>query len=225
MSWIINKALRQVPAELHDQARTSLAQAKARAKGLTLFKLRARWLKGKALADRLAWRDERLLDVAPELAAYDIEPMVNVTAHGDNAPWDPATGRPAPGQWLDTDQASEQYRAAVAANYWLKGTHPRSGKSRRAWYRRNAGAYTAWERGAPMVGDLHIWGSKLQVIRKGEAWQIKGKVFGVLKVSLGYEIANVYECKKADSIGVQKWYPIDGHELRAPVSWSILPGV
>lgn len=56
----------------------------------------------------------------------------------------PEGGRPFPGQWLDPNDVS-----AIEANYWCKGQHPRSKKSRKLWYQRNAGEYVAWERGVP----------------------------------------------------------------------------
>lgn len=39
-----------------------------------------------------------------------------------------------------------------------------------------------------------------------------------LNVRVGYEIDNVFRD------GVQQWYPIPGYDLRAPLTYSVLPG-
>lgn len=220
-----------VPAALHAQALASVASAQAACQGLLWHKLKARWLHAGDIADALAWADERLCTVRPDLARWDIAPMLNVTAHGDNGPWAPDGSRPLSGYWLDADPASADYAAAVAANYWLKGTHPRSKASRKAWYRRNAGEFEAYTRGAhidPAQG-FEIWrGSdgKCSVIvwHASGAWLVKTSTKLVGKLHLngrhGYEVDNVF----SGDYTPQMWWPIDGYALRAPVTWSTLPG-
>lgn len=46
------------------------------------------------------------------------------------------------------------------------------------------------------------------------------KWLGVIpvKVRIGYEIDNLWNGTE------QAWYPIAGHNLRAPLTWSVLPG-
>lgn len=39
-------------------------------------------------------------------------------------------------------------------------------------------------------------------------------------VRVGYEISNLWR----ESDGAQLWFPIPGADLRAPVTWSVLPG-
>ena len=50
----------------------------------------------KKISKLIPWEAERLIDVKPELAYMDIAPMINITAHGDNATWvmTPEGGRP-----------------------------------------------------------------------------------------------------------------------------------
>lgn len=212
-----------VPKELHASAIESIESAQARAGGLTLAKWKVRLFKAGKIADMLEWEDERLRDKHPELADWDIAPMLNITAHGDNVPW--PNGRPAPGAWLaDTPEA-------VAANYWCKGVHPRSKRSRKAWYRRNAGEHKAWRLGAPVALEMEHgrWErtegrTKVIVQRCGPAWIIRAswKLIGSININtrIGFEVDNVFDPVKR----VQLWYPIEGCELRAPVTWSILPG-
>lgn len=214
-----------VPAELHADAMRVIDDARVRAKGLLWHKIKTRYLRASEIADLLAWDAERLVDVRPDLADWDIAPMVNITAHGDNAPWIPTPdgGRPAPGRWLNADPASDEYRNAVAANYWLPGTHPRSPESRKVWYRRNAGEYRAWRLGCPidLADGVHTWQAHgVTVMRCGCAWLVKhSRSFGplVLHSRQGYEIDNL------QLAGGQAWYPISGHDLRAPVTWSTVP--
>lgn len=218
-----------VPAEFHESAHTSLALAAKRFKGLTLAKWKVRLFKAQKIADILSWEDERLVDVAPHLAKWDIAPMLNVTAHGDNVPWvQTANGdRPLPGQWLNTDPTSAEYKFAVSRNYWCKGTHPRSTASRKAWYRRNAGEYTAWEQGEPVEfsGGVNVWQKKdstleVRILKCGDVWQLLAskKLAGSLHWDwrIGFEIDNVWR-------GKQVWFPIPGVDLRAPVTWNKLP--
>lgn len=223
-------AIAGVPPTLHTQAVASLAKAEENAQGLLWAKWKVRLFCAHKIAKLLRWEDERLLDVAPDLADWDIAPMGNITAHGDNVPWDAATRQPAPGQWLDADPASPQYQTATAQNYWCAGEHPRSKASRKAWYRRNAGEYRAWRLGEPVdpANGLTTWRGKagrrsVTVQRSGNAWLLKvdRRMLGRLgiKTRIGFEVDNVLR-----EDGTQLWYPIPGHELRAPVTWSHLPG-
>lgn len=214
-----------VPQELHADAVRILDEAKARAKGLLWHKLKVRYLRAPEIADLLPWGAERLIDVRPDLADWDVAPMVNITAHGDNAPWVPTPdgGRPAPGRWMNQDPKSDEYQSAVAANYWLSGTHPRSPESREAWYRRNGGEYRAWRLGCPvdLADGVHTWQAHgVTVMRCGGAWLVKrSRRFGplVLESRHGYEIDNL------QTAGRQAWYPVECHDLRAPVTWSTVP--
>ena len=217
-----------VPATELVSAHGALEGARQRAKGLLRHKLKVRLLKAGKIASLLAWSDERLRDVRPDLAAWDIAPMINITAHGDNMPWvvRGGIGLPEPGRWLNPDPDSDEYRAAVAVNYWCKGEHPRSEKSRKAWYRRNGGEHEAWARGMPvdLAQGVQIWrAAGVTVYRCGDAWELVAvrKVLGKLhvKTRIGYEIDNVW----AESKREQFWFPIPGVELRAPVTWSVLP--
>lgn len=212
-----------VPGHYHTAAIAALEGARDRAQGLAWAKWKVRLFKAGKIAKLLPWSAERLVDVRPDLADWDIAPMVNITAHGDNVPWveTPEGGRPAPGQWLDP--ADPQ---AVTANYWLPGTHPRSPESRKAWYRRNAGEYRAWRLGAPvdLSKGVQVWrGNGSTVYRCGDAWQVIAQdkfLFIPIVVRIGYEISNLWR----ESDGAQLWFPIPGADLRAPVTWSVLPG-
>lgn len=206
-----------VPAHLHTEALASLGDARQRASGLAWAKWRVRLFKAGQISKLLAWGDERLIDARPDLADWDIAPMVNITAHGDNVPW--PDGRPAPGAWLDDTPE------ARAANYWCKGEHPRSQKSRKAWYRRNAGEYRAWRLGAPVdpVQPVQVWRGDGAVVRRHNgAWMVVAadKWLGLVpvRVRIGYEIDNVLR-----DDGIRLWYAIPGHDVRAPVTWSVLP--
>lgn len=217
-----------VPGHLHQVAIGALEDARQRAKGLTWAKWRVRIFKAGKIADMLPWDAERLIDLRPDLAAWDIAPMTNITAHGDNVPWvsTPDGWRPAPGRWLNEDPVSDEYQQAVAACYWCDGEHPRSKTARKAWYRRNAGEHEAWARGKSVnVMNARAWhGPGVVVYECDGAWQINAadKWLGVVpvKVRIGYEISNVWR----ESDGAQLWFPIPGKDLRAPVTWSILPG-
>ena len=216
-----------VPSELHDQAISCISLAKERAKGLVWIKWKTRLFHTKMVSEIIPWEAERLIDVKPELAYMDIAPMINITAHGDNAPWvmTPEGGRPFPGQWLDPNDKS-----AIEANYWCKDEHPRSKKSRKLWYQRNAGEYVAWERGVPCKdfkkGVVKVWeDNDVRVLNWGDAWQIKAlkHLLGPLKlkIDIGFEIDNIW----VESNDEQSWYPIPGYDLRAPVVWYVLPSL
>lgn len=218
-----------VPAELHPEALAALAKAQQARKGLTAAKLKIRLFKAGKIAKLLAWEDERLCLKHPELATWDIAPMLNITAHGDNGPWvdTPEGGRPVSSYWLNKDPESAEYKEAVAKNYWCPGQHPRSKTSRKAWYRRNGGEFLAWQRGQAIdkANPVQEWTGtqeKLQVtvVRSGSAWIVKtrkqllGKL--VLTGRYGFEADNVF-CGPGRS---QAWFPIDNHELRAPATWG-----
>lgn len=224
----------QVPEGLHAQAIDCMAEADKRSAGLTWAKWRTRLFRAGKIAQALPWEAERLIDVRPDWADDDIAPMINVTANGDNGRWadTPEGGRPVAGSWLDTDPASEDYQQAVNNCYWCPGQHPRSRKARKAWYRRNAGEYRAWRLGMAVGVDAQRWeydGARLQIniMRSGDAWIITAqrKLLGKLwwDVRIGFEVDNVYQQSIFGLGTVQAWYPIAGHELRAPVTWSKVP--
>jgi hypothetical protein len=101
----------------------------------------------------------------------------------------------------------------------------------KAWYRRNAGEYLAWRLGAavePSKG-FEIWRGKdgkdsAVAWRCGTAWIVKSSTHLVgplyLNSRKGYEIDNVF----SGDYTPQMWWPIPGYQLRAPVTWSVLPG-
>lgn len=225
----------QVPEGLHAQAIDCMAEADRRSTGLTWAKWRTRLFRAGKIAQALPWEAERLIDVRPDWADDDIAPVVNVTAHGDNGLWEdtPEGGRPKAGCWLDPDPASRDYQQAVAANYWCKGEHPRSPKSRKAWYRRNAGEYRAWRLGMPVAQDSQHWlfvsdKLRIEIHNSGDAWIINArrKLLGRLwwDTRCGFEVDNVFQRSIYDGVTiVQAWFPIAGHELRAPVTWSKVP--
>ena len=217
-----------VPDALHAEALASIELARRRSKGLLWHKIKVRYLRAGKIAKLIPWGADRLLAVRPDLASWDIAPMLNITAHGDNVPWaeTPDGGRPVPGSWLNTDPTSDEYRQAVAANYWCKGEHPRSAKSRKAWYRRNGGEYEAWSRGMPMdpLQYAKPWSADgVTVHHNNGAWLIvaSDKWLGFIPVTVrvGFEIDNVFSGIYAP----QAWYPIADHELHAPVTWSTVP--
>lgn len=217
-----------VPQGLHADALACLEEADRKSDGLTWAKWKVRLFKAGEISELIPWEAERLLEVRPDLADWDIAPMINITAHGDNPPWQmtPKGGRPVPNGWLSTDQESYEYQTAVIANYWCKGEHPRSKKSRKAWYRRNAGEFLAWRLGEPvdLTSGVNVWRRDgVAVYRCGSAWQViaKWKLLGLVPMStrIGYEINNIW----VEEFNEQAWYPIDGYELRAPLTWSILP--
>lgn len=220
-----------VPEARHAAAMASIARAKDAKRGLLLHKLKGRWLMAGKIADALEWTDERLCTVRPDWCDWDIAPMVNITAHGDNGPWTPDGKRPLANYWRDADPTSEEYQQAVQANYWCKGTHPRSKESRRAWYRRNSGEYKAWRLGAEIdpANGFEIWRGEIGKTRVivwqcSGAWLIKTstRLIGPLCINAraGYEIDNVF----SGDYTPQMWWPVPGYELRAPVTSSTLPG-
>ena len=228
-------ALAGVPDGLHAQVLTCMQDAKQRSAGLTMAKWRTRLLKAGKIAKALPWEAERLIAVRPDWADCDIAPMLNITAQGDNGPWrdTPEGGRPDPNSWLNPDPASAEYQQAVDSCYWCKGEHPRSEKARKAWYRRNGGEYRAWRLGMPVGQDARHWvyhgvGLRVDVVRSGDAWcvNVRRRLLGKLWLDMrcGFEVDNVYQRSVFDGVTiVLAWYPIAGHELRAPVTWSKVP--
>lgn len=217
-----------LPAAQRTEVEAVFKDAKQRAKGLFWGKWRLRLWEYKELADMLSWESERLVEIDPNLIAKDIAPTLSVTCYGDHIDWDPATGRPKPGIWLNKDPESAEYKHALAATKGkYTNLHPRSGKFHRFWYRRNAGEGLAWMRGMPVDmpnRPTEYNGKDVRLLRSGDAWQLiafKPLIgpFG-LRISLGYEIANVWNFDK----DAQGHYPLPGWELRAPLTWSILPG-
>jgi hypothetical protein len=216
-----------VPAELREAAVASLAECKTRCSGLTLKKWKVRLFRAGKIAGLLAWDRDRLTAVRPDLADWDIEPVLNITAHGDNVPWAGNPGRPVPHCWLNTDPQSDEYREAVAACYWAPGHHPRSRVAVKAWYRRNGGAGLAYRLGCPVdEAEGHkIWRGKagrtsVVVFKSGGAWQVIADTELLLGWKLrrrwGYEVCNVFSGVYAP----QAWYALPGTVLKAPVSWT-----
>lgn len=233
MNYAKYLSLAGVPQELHTEALASVAMAKQNNAGLTLAKWKVRLFKTGKIADLLAWEDERLCIKHPELADEDIAPMDNVTCNGDMIPWAPDGSRPLHSYWLNKDPTSDDYKAAVAANHrYCPGTHPRSRESRKAWYRRNGGEYRAWRMGAivdPSQG-IEIWrgsdGKTSAIVwRCGSVWLINASrhLIGSLHLHtrVGFELDNVF----AGDYTPQMWWPIDGYQLRATVSYSTLPAL
>lgn len=221
-----------VPVELHAEAIASLNLAKKNIEGLNFKKMKTRLFKSGKIADMLNWEDERLVTKHPDLIDWDIAPMINVTAHGDNGPWEetPEGGRPQSNYWLNKDPESEEYKEAVKKNYWKKGTHPRSKESRKAWYKRNAGEGHAWRMGMDVNPNdsLEIWrgsekNERVKAVRISGAWIIVAskKLIGSIHLNtrIGFEVDNVMGGLYAP----QSWYPAPGYTLKGPVTWSVLP--
>lgn len=212
-------------------ARASFQKARCASKGIFWVKLVGRYWLNKKIAKKFKWTDNRLLDVYPEWKKYDIEPMQNITCNGDRVEWieTPEGGRPIEDSWLSQDKESEEYKIAVSECYWSKGNHPRSYEARKDWYRRNAGAFHVYDRGElinPMaaVRTFVYEDSKTKATfyNSGLVWQVEveRKILGKfgLKTREGFEIDNVISPE-----GVQRWFPIGGFLLKAPVTSSTLP--
>lgn len=219
-----------VPAELHAEALACFERAR-RDHPSHLRKHYIRLLKAGKIASLLDWSDNRLIDKHPELADWDIAPVLNVTCNGDNGPWivdEIGQGKPYENSWLDPDPASVEYALACQRNYWLMGHHPRSPEARKAWYRRNAGEYQAWRKGMPIdpATPVQVWTANgVTVLKCGDVWQAFGtlQVLGPLrwKFDIGYEVGNVFA--KVGGKWVQSWYPLPTHELRACVCYVVYP--
>lgn len=223
-----------VPEALRVACVENLALAEERSRGMTWHKLKVRLLRAGKIAKMLGWSDNRLIDVAPELASWDIAPMLNITAQGDNGVWveTPEGGRPIENYWLDPRPDSEEYKFAVSRNYWCPGEHPRSEKSRKAWYRRNGGEHEAWMRGWPVhsAATYQTWeGTRgrtwVRVHVCDGGWYVESrKTFGPLVIvgQYGFEVGNVFH-ERPGNTRVQAWYPLPGYELRATITWSTIP--
>lgn len=224
-----------VPPTLHAQAAACIDLADKRSRGLLWRKLQTRWFRAGRIARAMQWQHNRLTDARPDWADDDIAPMLNITGHGDNGPWreTPEGGRPYQDYWLNPDPTSDEYKLAVSRCYWCPGQHPRSTKARAAWYRRNGGEYRAWARGMPVdtQAGLATWNgaqgkTRVTVCRSGDAWLIKvrRRVLGKLYIAtrVGFEVDNVFQSVEGRP-PAQVWYPLPGVELRAPVTWSVLP--
>ena len=84
----------------------------------------------------------------------------------------------------------------------------------------------AWRLGEVVLPEEYQepWvGKGIKVHRNNKAWIITGKtkLFGFLpvKIRVGFEIDNVF----CGDYSPQMWFPIDGYELKAPVTYSIIP--
>lgn len=223
-----------VPEVDHKQGCEVLYFANEQIQGLIVDKFKVRLFKNNEIAKMMKWEDERLIDVRPDLFSWDIAPMLNITGHGDNVPWVTTLegGRPAPGQWLNPDPNSDEYKNAVKANYWCEGEHPRSQKSRAAWYRRNAGEFMAYKNGLDidLSKGVEVYKGEtktdiVKVLKCGDVWQLnyQKKVWGPIQMNYryGFEISNVW----SESQNIQAWYPIPNYTLKAPVTWSGLPKI
>lgn len=222
-----------VPQHLHEDAIESLERAKALTSGTYLKKIKARLFYAGKIAKTLRWEDERLCIKYPELAKYDIAPVKNVTCNGDMIPWKSDGSEPKETYWLDKNPDSEEYKEAVKANErYCSGAHPRSRESRKCWYRRNAGEYPNYMKGAlinPKDG-VEFWRGhnetvSVLVVRASGAWIVstKEKVLGnfCLVRRTGFEVDNIY-------CGIntpRMWFPIEGYDLRAIPTHSVLPKI
>lgn len=211
-----------VPNYLLADAIACLQTADKYSDGLFWAKWKTRLFKAGKISKLLSWGDNRLCIEHPELAHMDIAPMKNITCNGDNVEW--PNNIPDENSWMDPDPMTYQYQEAIKRNYWHEGVHPREQASRKAWYRRNAGEMVAYMRGihVPVKKPDCFDQNGFKVRRLGTAWQLEGNIllwgFIPARIRVGYEITNVVR-----DDGTQLWYPIDGYELRAPLTWSILP--
>lgn len=216
-----------------EQAAWCLHLAEKRKKGLLLHKIKVRLFRAGKIAKLIPWGMDRLIDVRPDLASWDIEPVTKITAQGDKGEWGPGPdgGRPIEGEWLNPDPESAEYKLACETNHYSPGLHPRSVKSRTRWYRRNGGAHEAYMRGEivyPILGHEVFKGSRgrheVELWRCGGVFLVKVKTkiignFG-LRSRKGFEVDNVF----SGVYSPQAWFPIPGYELRAPLTWSVMPG-
>ena len=78
----------------------------------------------------------------------------------------------------------------------------------------------AWRLGIPVnlaADQPQRWQADgVEVYRCGQAWLINAKRF-LVPIHIGYEIDNLWRAED----NVQLWYPIPGHDLRAPLTWSL----
>ena len=222
-----------VPKELISQAIPVFKQAGKDCTFLNLKKWYTRLFLAKKLAAKLSWENNRLVEVDPKYLEHDIAPMINITVHGDNGPWveTPEGGRPIENWALNTDPESEEYKQSVKDNYWCKGEHQRSPKSMEVQLRRNGGEGRAYMLGKAVDltpgNELKIWRGKKSLIevvayQSGEAWLIRAYWnFGLFKLlsRFGYEVDNFF----CGDYALRMWYPVQGYESKAPLTWSTLP--
>lgn len=230
------------PLGLLDHADATIRIAKVRAKGTTWGKWKVRLFKAGKIADALKWESNRLIEVKPEWAMYDIEPMLNITCNGDDGPWHgtPDGDRPTEGFFMNPDPESDEYKKAMQGKYCKGKMHPRSRKFRKMWYRRNGGAYLVYSKGMPVdtvIGHTITEGeegdTRVRIYNSGDAWLIRSmktlikprKILGMnfpglyFKSRVGFEVDNVF----SGPITPQMWFPIANHELLAPVTWHRVP--
>lgn len=214
-----------VPEALHADAVERLEEARKRARGLLWHKIVSRFIKAPKMA-RLVVDNKatRASAVDPDFDSYDVEPVLNINAFGDNAKW--VDGRPLNATPFGLDPGTPEYQAEVNWNYWNKGQFTGTYGSVLAWYRRNGGAAEAYARGAVVFPEqCKSWEANgVKVCYSLAAWQVdaKDKWLGFIpvKVRIGYEISNAVNIEKQ----TPNWVPFVGRPLRAPVTWSVIPG-
>ena len=81
------------PKHMHLDAIASLQDAERRARGLLWHKLKVRLFRAHKIAKMIPWHADRLIDVRPDLASWDIEPVTKITAQGDKGGWGPGQRR------------------------------------------------------------------------------------------------------------------------------------
>lgn len=218
----------ELPLDKLQQAKDSLEDAKDSARGLLWHKIVARYfMAGKLARIIVDNKVTRVSDIEPKYRKYDVARAKNINAFGDNAEWD-ETG-PLDTNVYNFPEGSLEYDKAIQRNYWLKGVFPGDFKAVKAWYRRNAGEQEAVDRGVVVPNKLtpenvtYRQAGDIQIYECNEAWQViaKDKLWGFIpvKIRIGYEIDNLFDPKT----GLQMRYALDGEQLKAPVTWSVLP--
>lgn len=224
-------AIAGVPESYFGEIDLCLKQAEKDYVGVNWKKLKTKLFKAGKISKMVNWETERLCIDFPEYRDDDVAPVTKIKLYGDNGPWEctPEGDRPLKKWWTNQDPNSEEYKEAVKSNYWCEGEHPKSQKSVKAWLRRNGGEYLVYRLGMTIdpTNGLEIWhGSKdnMQVSfhRASGAWIINTiKQYGPIAITsrYGYECDNVY----SGIYSPQAWFPIDGYELKAPVTrgWRI----
>ena len=219
-----------VPIARHVDVLDSLTKANEKARGLLFQKIKTRYLLADRLSKLLEWEDDRLCVKYPELIDHDVAPMLNIRLCGDNGPGTPGGSQPLSNCWLDRDPASDEYKDAVAHNYWCEGEHPRSRKSIKAQLRLNGGEGRAWRLGEKIdvANGFEIWRGAtdevdVKVFCASGAWLLLSTEPWYLGLRIarriGFEIDNIFGGDDTP----RRWFPIKGYELRAPVTSSVLP--
>lgn len=206
--------------------------ADERSKGLLWFKIKARFFKAGKIAKALKWESNRLIEVRPDWADYDIAPITKITCNGDNGPWEGPIGsdRPVESFWMNPDPESVEYQVALHSKYAKGKYHPRSEAFRKMWYRRNSGEYLAYRRGLIVDASKGVQtfaGTKgrttVKLWHSDNAWLIliSIRIIGKYRINIrrGFEVANIF----SGTTSPQAWFPIPGYDLMAPVTWSTLP--